>query len=102
MNTQYKDIRKEASDTAKSVAENMVDRASELADKTGEKIDQAMASANQMAAGAAERGREAGRQVEAVAGNLKGAIDKSVSEQPMATLAVAAMVGFVVGALWKS
>jgi ElaB/YqjD/DUF883 family membrane-anchored ribosome-binding protein len=37
-----------------------------------------------------------------VASNLKGAIDKSVSDQPMATLAVAAMVGFVLGAIWKS
>ena len=37
-----------------------------------------------------------------VAGNLKGAVDKSVKEQPMATLALAAAVGFVLGALWKS
>jgi hypothetical protein len=36
------------------------------------------------------------------AGNLKGAVDKSVSDQPMATLAVAAMLGFVLGAIWKS
>ena len=37
-----------------------------------------------------------------VAGNLKGAVDKSVKDQPMATLAVAAALGFVLGALWKS
>ena len=37
-----------------------------------------------------------------VAGNFKSAVDKSVKDQPMATLAVAAAVGFVVGALWKS
>jgi ElaB/YqjD/DUF883 family membrane-anchored ribosome-binding protein len=37
-----------------------------------------------------------------VAGNLKGAVDKSVKDQPMTTLAVAAAVGFVLGALWKS
>ena len=37
-----------------------------------------------------------------VAGNLKGAVAKSVKDQPMATLAVAAAVGFVLGALWKS
>ena len=50
----------------------------------------------------AEQGREAGQQVQEVAGNIKGAVDKSVKDQPMATLAVAAMVGFVLGALWKS
>jgi ElaB/YqjD/DUF883 family membrane-anchored ribosome-binding protein len=37
-----------------------------------------------------------------VAGNVKGAIDKSIKDQPMATLAVAAVLGFVLGALWKS
>ena len=37
-----------------------------------------------------------------VAGNLKGAVDKSVKDQPMATLALAAAVGFVLGAIWKA
>jgi ElaB/YqjD/DUF883 family membrane-anchored ribosome-binding protein len=37
-----------------------------------------------------------------VAGNIKGAVDKSVKDQPMAALAMAAAVGFVLGALWKS
>jgi ElaB/YqjD/DUF883 family membrane-anchored ribosome-binding protein len=32
-----------------------------------------------------------------VAGNLKGAVDKSVKDQPMATLAMAAALGFVLG-----
>ena len=40
--------------------------------------------------------------VQEVAGNFKGAVDKSVKDQPMATLAVAAVLGFVLGALWKS
>jgi len=34
--------------------------------------------------------------------NIKGAVDKSVKDQPMATLAAVAAVGFVLGALWKS
>jgi ElaB/YqjD/DUF883 family membrane-anchored ribosome-binding protein len=37
-----------------------------------------------------------------VVGNLKGAVDKSVKDQPMATLALAAAVGFVLGAIWKA
>jgi ElaB/YqjD/DUF883 family membrane-anchored ribosome-binding protein len=37
-----------------------------------------------------------------VAGNFKRAVDKSVKEQPMTTLLMAAAVGFVLGALWKS
>jgi ElaB/YqjD/DUF883 family membrane-anchored ribosome-binding protein len=50
----------------------------------------------------AEQGREAGERVQEVAGNFKGAVDRSVKDQPMATLAMAAVVGFVLGALWKS
>jgi ElaB/YqjD/DUF883 family membrane-anchored ribosome-binding protein len=37
-----------------------------------------------------------------VAGNLKGAVDKSVKDQPMATLALVAVLGFVLGAIWKA
>jgi ElaB/YqjD/DUF883 family membrane-anchored ribosome-binding protein len=36
-----------------------------------------------------------------VGGNLRSAVDKSVREQPMATLALVAVAGFVLGALWK-
>jgi ElaB/YqjD/DUF883 family membrane-anchored ribosome-binding protein len=50
----------------------------------------------------AEQGRDAGERVQEVAGNFKGAVDRSVKHQPMATLAMAAVVGFVLGALWKS
>lgn len=45
---------------------------------------------------------EARRQVEAVGGNLNSAVNKSLKNQPYTTLALAAMVGLVVGALWKS
>ena len=50
----------------------------------------------------AEQGRDAGERVQEVAGNMKGAIDRSLKDQPMATLAMAAVLGFVLGALWKS
>jgi ElaB/YqjD/DUF883 family membrane-anchored ribosome-binding protein len=33
---------------------------------------------------------------------LKSAVDKSLKDQPMATLALAAALGFVLGAIWKS
>jgi ElaB/YqjD/DUF883 family membrane-anchored ribosome-binding protein len=60
--------------------------------------DQAESVANR----AVEQGREVGERVQEVAGNIKGAVDRSVKDQPMATLAMAAVVGFVLGALWKS
>jgi len=92
----------EATDLSLAAANAVIDTASDLAGRAGAKIDSALDTANDFAAGAAQKGRIAGQQIEAVAGNIKGAVDKSVAEQPMATLAVAAMVGFVVGALWKS
>ena len=94
--------RHEDTDFTHQAANKVIDTASDLANRAGVKIDRALDAANDLAADAAEKGRAAGHQIEAVAGNIKGAVDKSVSEQPMATLAVAAMVGFVVGALWKS
>jgi ElaB/YqjD/DUF883 family membrane-anchored ribosome-binding protein len=42
------------------------------------------------------------QQVGEVAGNVKTAIDKSVKDQPLTTLMMAAAVGFVIGAIWKS
>lgn len=36
-----------------------------------------------------------------VAGNFQTAIDRSVAEQPLTTLALAIAAGFVLGAIWK-
>jgi ElaB/YqjD/DUF883 family membrane-anchored ribosome-binding protein len=78
------------------------DKISELKDKATDQLSKAADQAGNMADRVAEQGREAGEQVQEVAGNIKGAVDKSVKDQPMTTLAVAAAVGFVLGALWKS
>ena len=55
---------------------------------------------------AAQRAQDAatqmGRQVGAVGGNLSKAVDKSLRDQPYATLALVGLMGFVLGALWKS
>ena len=45
---------------------------------------------------------DAAQQVQDVAGNVKGAINKSVKDQPLTTLIMAGALGFVLGALWKS
>ncbi len=88
--------------TAHDIKEKATDKFERIADKaTGQfksMADQAEYAANRVA----EQGREAGERVQEVAGNFKGAVDKSVKEQPIATLALVAAVGFVLGALWKS
>jgi ElaB/YqjD/DUF883 family membrane-anchored ribosome-binding protein len=75
---------------------------SDLKEKATDQLGKAADQAGQMANRVAEQGREAGERMQEVAGNFKGAVDKSVKDQPMATLAAAAAVGFVLGALWKS
>jgi ElaB/YqjD/DUF883 family membrane-anchored ribosome-binding protein len=78
------------------------DQFSDLKEKATEQFGQAADQVHRMAHRVAEHGREAGDGLQEVAGNFKGALDKSVSRQPMATLATAAIMGFVLGALWKS
>ena len=78
------------------------DQISELKEKATDQFGKVASQAEDAANRVADRGREAGERMHEVAGNFKSAVDKSVKDQPMATLAVAAAVGFVVGALWKS
>jgi len=88
--------------TAAEVTEQVVDKAAEYAGKAGEQIDRALENAEATVRSAAEQGREAGERVQEVTGNFKSAVDKSVKDQPMATLALVGALGFVLGALWKS
>lgn len=85
--------------TAHDIKEKATDK---LADKATDQFKSVAEQAEHAANRVAEQGREAGERVQEVAGNFKGAVDKSVKEQPMATLAMVAAVGFVLGALWKS
>ena len=73
---------------------------------TSTSLDDIKGKAKQTIDEASDRAQEiagqARQQVGDVAGNVKGALDKSVKDQPIVTLALAAAVGFVIGALWKS
>ena len=73
-----------------------------LAETANEKLHDAAGQAEHLAGRLAEQGHDVGVKVQEVAGNLKGAVNKSVRDQPMATLAMAAALGFVLGAIWKS
>jgi ElaB/YqjD/DUF883 family membrane-anchored ribosome-binding protein len=78
------------------------DQFEKIADKATDKFREVAGQAEDFAGRVAGQGREVADRVQEVAGNVKGAVDKSVKDQPMATLAVAAVLGFVLGALWKS
>jgi ElaB/YqjD/DUF883 family membrane-anchored ribosome-binding protein len=78
------------------------DPVSDLKDKATDQFKKVADQAEDLATRVTDQGREAAERMGEVAGNLKGAVDRSVKHQPMATLAVAAALGFVLGALWKS
>ena len=81
--------------------EKTTDQFEKLADKAIKSFRNAADQAEHFAGRVVEHGREVRKDVQEVAGNLKGAVDKSLKDQPMATLALAAVLGFVLGALWK-
>src|SRR5262245_46218894 len=85
------DIREKATGQFEQLAEMATDNFKDMANQ-----------ADDVAHRQDDHGREAGERMQEVAGHFKGAVDRSVTEQPMATLAMAAVVGFVLGALWKS
>lgn len=76
-------------------ADELAEQATDFAERAGEEIQR-------VAKNVTDQGREASEQFQEVAHNFKSAVDKSVKDQPLTTLAVAAGLGFVIGALWKS
>lgn len=90
------------SDQANHVGKDVTEKAAEYAGKASKQIDKALETAESTVRDLAARGSEAGERVQEVAGHMKEAIDKSVKTQPMATLAITAAIGFLLGALWKS
>jgi ElaB/YqjD/DUF883 family membrane-anchored ribosome-binding protein len=84
------------------MAQSSYTRGSDLKDKAADQFSKAADQVEGAASRVAEQGREAGERMQEVAGNFKGALDKSIKDQPMATLAGVAIVGFILGAIWKS
>lgn len=78
------------------------DQIPDLKEEVSDQFSKVAGQAEDIANRVAEQGREAGEGMQKVAGNFKGALDTSIKDQPMATLATAAVVGFVLGAIWKS
>ena len=79
---------------------DLSDKAADLKDQATGQIKKAAEQVEGYASEAMDKLRDTG--AGEVASNLKGAVDKSVKDQPMATLAMAAAIGFVLGAIWKA
>jgi len=88
--------------TTHDMKEKATGQFDKMAEKATDKFKSAADGVENVANRVMDQGREVGESMQEVAGNIKGAVDRSVKDQPMATLAVAALIGFVLGALWKS
>ena len=91
-----------SSRTSQDLKEKAADAIGSMTDKAADTVRDVADQAGQVAGRVADQAREVGGMVQDVSGNFKGAVDKSLKEQPMATLAVAAVLAFVLGAIWKS
>jgi len=86
---------------AQGVAANATDRLSEMADTATDKLKDVAESAQDMAGKVADQARVYGEQAQDAVKQVKPFVEKSLKERPMATLAGVAVLGFVLGALWK-
>jgi ElaB/YqjD/DUF883 family membrane-anchored ribosome-binding protein len=88
-----------AGNNAGRAAEKAVDSAVSGLEST---MRNAAAQAEKAADAVTRQGREAAEGISDVATNFADALDESLRNRPMSTLALAAVAGFVLGALWKS
>jgi ElaB/YqjD/DUF883 family membrane-anchored ribosome-binding protein len=88
-------------DYEKGTAERAKDRVQTMADTATDKLKDIGESAQDIAGKVTEQAREYGEKAQAAAKEFKPFVEKSMKDQPMATLAAAAVIGFVLGALWK-
>jgi ElaB/YqjD/DUF883 family membrane-anchored ribosome-binding protein len=86
---------------AQDLAPTVKDRFGETTDTVTDKVKDVSDTARDMAGKVADQAREYGEQAQDAARKVKPFVEKSLREQPMATLAGAAVLGFVLGALWK-
>jgi ElaB/YqjD/DUF883 family membrane-anchored ribosome-binding protein len=84
-----------------TTTEGAKDRLRDTADATGERMKETADSGQEMAGNLADRARHYGEQAQDAVKQFKPFVEKSLKERPMATVAGAAVVGFVLGALWK-
>jgi ElaB/YqjD/DUF883 family membrane-anchored ribosome-binding protein len=73
----------------------------EAGSSTTERLTEAAANVQEIADKVAERAREYGEKAQEAAKDFKPFVERSMKEQPVGTLAAAAVIGFVLGALWK-
>jgi len=75
--------------------------ADRLTDTAADQFKKVADGAEELAGNVAQQVREYGEKAQDAVQNFKPFVKKSLKDQPMSTLAAAAAVGFILGALWK-
>ena len=81
--------------------QSMADCAREATENASERLKDMAVDAQELGGKVAEQVHQYGEKAQKAAQNFKPFVEKSMKEQPMVTLAVASVIGFVLGALWK-
>jgi ElaB/YqjD/DUF883 family membrane-anchored ribosome-binding protein len=85
----------------KHAGERGTERLRDLADTATDQLKGAADRAQELAGDVSRQAREYGEKAQDAARQVRPFVEKSLREQPMTTLAAAAAIGFVLGALWK-
>jgi ElaB/YqjD/DUF883 family membrane-anchored ribosome-binding protein len=88
-------------DYSKGSAEAGKDRLRDLTGAATDKFKNVTDNAEEIAGKVAEQARQYGEKAHEAVKNFRPYVEGSMKDQPMARLAVASVIGFVLGALWK-
>ena len=88
-------------DYSKGPARKPAPDTQEPADAAADRLKKIADSAEELAGNVAQQVREYGEKTQEAIQNFKPFVKQSLKDQPMSTLAAAAAVGFILGALWK-
>lgn len=77
------------------------DRLQNATDAAADKAAEMAANVQELTGKVVDQARVYTEQAQEAVKNFKPFVEKSIKEQPMATLAVAALIGAALGALWK-
>jgi ElaB/YqjD/DUF883 family membrane-anchored ribosome-binding protein len=88
-------------DDAKGATEGTDDRLRAVSDSTTDQFKGAAERAQRLAGEMNEQAREYSAKAQTVAKEFKPFVERSLNQQPLTTLAGAAIIGFILGAIWK-
>ena len=77
------------------------DRLDDMGAKATDQLGKVTENAQELAGQLAEQAQKYGEQAQEAVKKFKPYVEKQMKEQPMATLAVAAAIGLLLGAMWK-